>query len=344
MSNIEYFLNLYTLNMRNNKLYNNLINDIAKSVKHAINESVNFINDNGNNIKKVYLYPKESVDDLEYLNTIKKDLWTFMDDGYRYVGLDGFSRSCLNYKSLKKNSNMIKLIYCDDILISASIYSGRDKGYKCVGITATTNKEFRKLGVKYVHHIIEEDIMNYEKYFWTVCSGSLEKIYEEHGGIKIPNEYIPAFKLLIDYDVVTDDEYAIAVKLNDGELYKKVIYGFNSKESLEAAISERDARVLERINRIKKRNTLHETIKYNTQLTDIEQSIAIINVFYEERCNGLDDLSPELYDILKQNIDIVDVYIKNNTLAMDEYDMCITAVENGNDILDSSTLIKIYKG
>ena len=52
---------------------------------------------------------------------------------------------------------------------------GRDNGYKCVDITATTNKEFRKLGVKYVHHIIEEDIMNYEKYFWTVCSGSLEK-------------------------------------------------------------------------------------------------------------------------------------------------------------------------
>lgn len=31
-------------------------------------------------------------------------------------------------------------------------------------------------------------------------------------------------------------------------------------------------------------------------------------------------------------------------LATDEYDICITAVENGNDILDSSTLIKIHKG
>lgn len=84
--------------------------------------------------------------------------------------------------------------------------------------------------------------MNYEKFFWTICSRSLEKIYEEHGGIKVPSEYLLVFKMLVDYEIVPNDEYHIMVKLNDGEIYKKSVYGFNTKAALDAAIAERDGK------------------------------------------------------------------------------------------------------
>lgn len=237
---------------------------------------------------------------------------------------------------------MLKLIYYDDVLIAASVYSGKNNGYKCVGITATANPQYRELGIKYVHNIVEEDIMNYQKFYWTICSGPLEKIYEEHGGIKIPSEYLPVFKLFIEYNIVPSDEYHISVKLNDGNYYEKVVYGFNSKEALDIAISTRDERVLERIRHIQQMNESEAYKTYNIKMTDAEKAMSIINVFYEERCNGLDDLSKTLYDILIENQNIVKQYIETaNIPNKNEYKRYMLAIENAQDILDSSTLITI---
>lgn len=185
--------------------------------------------------------------------------------------------------------------------------------------------------------------MNYKNFFWTICSGSLEKIYEEHGGIKVPTEYLPAFKMFIDYEIIPNDEYHIMVKLNDGEIYQKTVYGFNSKDALDIAIAERDQRVLDRINRINRIN--ESSSKYHVDYSAAEKAMSIVNIFYEERCNGLEDLSQTLYDILIDNKNIIEQHLENYVFTdSNERDRYMVALENANDILDSSTLIKIHKG
>lgn len=326
--------------MNKKNLYNKIMESISKEVKKTLNETENI----DIHIKKIYLYPWDNIKDKEFLNINKNQIWEFFDNGYKAANLDSFNKSCLNPNSLKKNANMLKLVYYDDILIAGSVYSGKDKGYKCVGITATTVKKYRKLGVKYVHNIVEEDIMNYEKFYWTICSGPLEKIYEEHGGIKIPSEYLPAFKLFGEYNVVPNGDYKIFVRLNDGNYYEKVIYGFNSKEALNAATSIRDERVLKRIRRIQQMNDSVEYKKYYVNLSEAEKAMSIINVFYEERCNGLEDLSKTLYDILVDSKNTVEQYVASTKISdKDEYNRYVLAIENAQDILDSSTLIKIEK-
>ena len=44
------------------------------------------------------------------------------------------------------------------------------------------------------NEIIKRNITQDKEFYWTECSGSIERLYEKHNGIKIPNEY--AFDIL----------------------------------------------------------------------------------------------------------------------------------------------------
>ena len=45
---------------------------------------------------------------------------------------------------------------------------------------------------------------------------------------------------------------------------------------------------------------MNDSVEYkkHINLSEAEKAMSIINVFYEERCNGLESLSKTLYDIL----------------------------------------------
>ena len=67
----------------------------------------------------------------------------------------------------------------------------------------------------------------------------------------------------------------------------------------------------------------------------------VINVFYEERCNGLEELSKTLYDILIENKQIVEQHIATTDISdKNEYHRYTLAIENAQDILDFTPLTK----
>lgn len=62
--------------MKNNKLYNNLINNIAKLVKHAINES--YIMDTDTDYELKIYDPINNIEDRQFISDNKDMLWNFL--------------------------------------------------------------------------------------------------------------------------------------------------------------------------------------------------------------------------------------------------------------------------
>lgn len=316
---------------------NKILNIINEAIRTAIDDYT----------YKETLYPKQNADDKEKLKSVADYLWSFFDNGYKRAGLDGFSRSCLNIKSLLRNAACVKLIYnINDELLAASVYTSRYGGYKCVGITSTTDESLRREGVKQVSNIVKEDILKFDEYYWIICSGTIEKMYEAAGGIKIPVEYLPAYISMQKYDLIPGEEYSFNIFLNDGEAYRKSIFGFNSKETMEEIIKTRDKRVIDKINYIKHLNENIEINKFGRKhkYSEVEKAAGIIDIFYEERCNGLDDLSPELKMILDENIKIVQQYVDSDQCSMKDREKYLDVLGDAKDIIDSSTVLIIHKG
>jgi len=84
--------------------------------------------------------------------------------------------------------------------------------------------------------------------------------------------------------------------------------------------------------------------EYHVNYTDAEIAMSIINIFEEERCYGLEDLSETLYDVLLENIEYIENYIDSGECTdLKKLEIYKEAIEVGRDIIDSSTLIKINK-
>jgi hypothetical protein len=82
-------------------------------------------------------------------------------------------------------------------------------------ITATTDEKYREIGKYAVIQIIKEDINLVGEFYWTVCSDTIEHLYEKHGGIKIPNDYIELF--ISKYKSLSDDCYHFYIEVPDGD-------------------------------------------------------------------------------------------------------------------------------
>lgn len=326
---------------RYNEIYEVLMKSISQQIKKTLFEYEEFINSEDDFILKVY--DKKNVSDNDYITKNRKEIWDFFDTGYKFAKLGGFKNSCSDYRSLNKNYSKIKLVYKDDVLIAASIYSGHQQGNKCVEITATTNIEYRELSKEAIKYIIKQDIGLYKDFYWGTFDGAIEHYYEKFGGILIPNDYAHLFLrngIIID----PDSEYKINLNLRDGTEVSKVIYGFNSKETYDKIIAEDDIRIKKQIEHMQtflnKNNTLHE--KVDTIITLQQYHVDVINLFYEERLDGRSTLTPYMVSLINNSKKFLENFIIKNP-NIENKDYYELAIWNAQDILDTSTVTKLHK-
>lgn len=330
----------------NETLYNNLLKSINRTIKNVLFEYEEYSN-------KDYVikeYNKSNQEDFNYVSINRKQIWEFFDNGYKAAGLNGFCNSCFNPDSLRKNFNKIKLVYYnDDIIIAGAIYTGRHNGYKCVGITATTNETYRALGKDAVKYIIKQDIGSYKDFYWGVFDGAVSHYYEKFGGILIPNDYCHLFIDNAKPDI--NDEYNIIIKLSDGTDVVKLIYGFNSKETFDEIMKMADMRVDKQVNRLnqmlkdsqKEKSELKESIKkLNYNISIEEYHVRIINMFYDDFLNGHRTLTPHMTSLINKSKEFLIKYLKSNKNIQNK-DYYELAIENAKDILKYSTKMKLYK-
>lgn len=289
-------------------------------------------------VYKTY-FPKENRDDYIYIRDNRKMLWDFFNDGYRYANLKGFY-SCVTPKLLWKNASCLKIALFNDIIVAASIYTSFQKGMKCVGITATTDNEYRDIGKNAVVHIIKEDISLVGKFYWTVCSNALKHFYEKQGGIKIPNDYLHLF--INNYKSKSEDGYHFNVEVidSDGDVenVNKIIYGFNSQETFDAIKKKNDKRIMTYINRIT--DSIKESI-YVNDMSKEDYYTEVIFVFYSDRVDGNKDYSAETMDILKDAVEYLKQFVNShrNNQNVDKY---INAIENGEYLILTSIVMDIH--
>lgn len=322
----------------NNILYQNILKTIDRTIQKTLFEYEQFHLNDELTLKE---YDKVNSEDFDYISINRKMIWEFFENGYKAAGLTGFCNSCVNPNALRKNFTKIKLVYYKDILVAGSIYTGYKKGYKCVGITATTDEAYREIGKEGIKYIIKQDIGLYKDFYWGVFDGAVSHYYEKFGGILIPNDYC---QLFINAEKDPDDEYKIIVKLTDGTKLPKLIYGFNSKETFDDIVQHNDERVKEQLDRLEM--LLHPDTSLNESLyrpiTEEDYHVRVINTFFDNFLYGQKTLTPYMVKMINRSKNFLINYLKNNNNPKDR-DYYYLAVENAKDILKYSMRMKLHK-
>lgn len=229
-------------------------------------------------------------------------------------------------------------------LISEFVCTDYQDGKKCVGITATTDEKFRSLGKDAVIDIVKDDVNLYSNFYWSECSGALEHLYKKYGGIMIPNDYIELF-IGNKFETKLKDGYHFSVRFKSSEpdeddtVINKCIFGFNNRRTYELVKERLDADIRKRVdfimNSVEESNNMYKRDKY-------QAAHDVIYVFYDERCDGVNEFSNEMLTILKDSLKTLEDYVIKNSsdTRIDKFE---TAIWNAHDILDSSTVIDIHK-
>lgn len=289
----------------------------------------------------LYIYNPINEDDKLYIKNNKDLIYNFLQEGYKYVGLNSF-KSCINAKSLAKNCVLLKVAYTNNELVAVAIYSSRNCGYKRVGVAATTNNIYRKIGVQAVKDIIKYDAKSYDKFYWTVCSDSIYHLCKKYNAIPIPNEYA----IYIDNRLIPDehDEYKVYIDLHDDNPpHEKWIFGFNSPELYNRIIEKNDQRVLSYIDKINQGMNPSKLNENNGLLYDkYEASHRIINVIYDERCEVTTDMSTKIKSILIQNMHILLNFCKKYPADINVHKFKVD-ISNALDLIKWSNIVKLYE-
>lgn len=183
---------------------------------------------------------------------------------------------------------------------------------------------------------VKYDMEHYEEFYWIMCDKHIKHICEHSNGIPIPNEYAH----IVDERLIPDknDEYRMFIQLSDNEKYEKFVFGFNSKELIQEIINKEDNRLLSYIDKI---NNLNEAVE-TYQIDIYDKASKIINMLYDERCEVSGSFSYRILSILKDNVNMLERYVVENP-EDSRYEQFLLDIENGKDVLDSSTVLKINK-
>ena len=307
-------------------------------LRSIINETIHklFENDVESNSYIVKDYTKNSPEWETYIKPNRRKIWDFINNGYVASGSGEFI-GCYDERSLYKNANLIKIAFCGDTWIAVSVYTGYQGGKKCVGITATTDNEYRKIGIEAVRDIIKNDISMYEQFYWTECSGAIEHLYEKYNGIKIPSVFA---KEIIGRDIILieGDEWHYMRQIKD-ENFVKIIYGFNTQETFDKVKEEYSNYIHSCIQNIndKRINEETETPSFG-RYSETDALIRIINIFVNLRIeDGIYELPDDCIAVLKS------IVRKLDKIGDKTNEMVLTAIENGQDILETSQPMLLHK-
>lgn len=270
-----------------------------------------------------------------YIKPNKKELFKFLDNGYKYSGLENGFLGCLDEKSLVRNANLIRIAFYNDIWVAMSVYTGYLGGYKCVGITATCDKELRKIGVNAVHEIVKTDVGLYDEFYWTECSGALEYLYDKYGGIKIPVEFVGEF-IKAKGEIKPIDDYHYERFIYD-DMYQKIIFGFNNQNTFNAVYKKYKDYIDKSIKDIENKSVNEENNKYDAyKYVDVPERI--ITVFIDLSVeDGLYEFPEDSLNKLEENIAKLEWQINKNLFSDEELKRKEWVLEQGKYILVTSS-------
>lgn len=316
---------------------------LLQQVRQLVEEELDKLTKNARQKEKQYEIKVYHPDDEEwekYIRPNRNNIFKFLDDGYKYAKLGDFA-GCTDGKGLFKNANEIRIAFCDGYWVAISVYSGYRMGYKCVGITATTAKNYRNVGKRAVKDMILQDIRLYRRHYWTECSGVIENYYEQAHGIKLPSEFASEI-LGKPVDIVDNYHYQRAIG-NEGKI-TKVIYGFNSKSTFDKVYSSYKDYIDKRRQRIEM-DMLKESEGEDDILQQAKIAYDTIGIFDELYYDGnAHELPKESISMLKENIEKLRKLTQGNRECFNEewLKTCNSMITWGETILENIEPMTIF--
>ena len=282
-----------------------------------------------------------------FIKPNREFLWKFLNDGYKMAGYESF-KGCDDSKHLIKNPNQIKIAFADNVIIAVSVYTGYAGGYKCVGITATTDPEYRDVGKRAVEKIIQMDVCDFDRFYWCEASGSVEKMFKKNGGIAIPNTYA---EMMIGGVRVLDEDGFHYERMIGNDMENKMIFGFNDIETFELIKKEHEGyilRCIEKIHQLYPNGRVDLISESDGDEPGVKNYLVCaketVNVFvrmwYEW---GTHEFSEKSLKILKKNLNIIQTAIEKNIIPNGFSHSFERAFAYGNEVASSSTILQFHK-
>ena len=285
--------------------------------------------------------------DKKIISKYSENIFTLLKGAYEHIdGCDIYD----SVEDMKSKATIYKIVINENEEIYGAAtyrYLKPDNSYKCVLIGRNYELD-KKDGKIVVQWIIKSDIINWEKLYWIEAYNKIAEWEEEYGAFKIPANYVPY--ILNSIDNITfdkDDDYIYYRKIKGHKEPKpKIMFGFNSKETLEKFLkgeqSDKYAKHIKDLLDGKIRNSLYEkrVSKFNEfRIESILRTIDYIEDLYDEQ-NEFRNITPQLLEILqlicketKNLINSSNVSKSDKDELKFKYKICKKITQNANVII-----------
>ena len=168
------------------------------------------------------------IDDMAILKSQRTELWNILQKAYEKVG--GY-KGHDNPRTWFKDIDCIKLVLASNGSIAAfAAYTTHLDGRK--RFCSAKNSDVVK-NSDAVRSIIDDDIIDYDGFYWVEASGGIEQIFKEMNGNPIPNIYAREFLELGKESKIELMPDGVHYKRQVGkshDVLEKMIFGFKTKE------------------------------------------------------------------------------------------------------------------
>ena len=167
------------------------------------------------------------ITDVKILKPIQDELWEIVQEAYKKIG--GYKGHATKLNWLDKTDAAKIVLDIDGQVAAVSMYTTKLGGNKCF-CAARSYKTHT--GGTAIRQIVEDDVIDYDGYYWAEVSHGFEKLFKEKGGNPIPNIYAAEFlrqkpsSLTLSND---DVHYSRIIGDNECPL-TKMIFGFKTRE------------------------------------------------------------------------------------------------------------------
>lgn len=258
-------------------------------------------------------------DNKEDIKTNAKIAWEIFRKSYgdRPIGAESAKR-------LGKTASSLTLFYISGIPIAAAAYRGDLGGKKLYLIGCDQTPE----GKSAVQAIIKRDIENFQDNYWVEASGVIEHWFKKNEGYPIPNQY--AEYLLNKYNGIDLDKDGFHYTRhigNESLVFRKMIFGFKSKEFYDKVMAEVDNYIGIRKAALKESNQSMNDL--------VERARFIIGRIEEGYSFGLYELTPFMYKQVLAAIRVLKSQPRNTTID------CV--LDHAEGILEDMPVIQLHK-
>lgn len=315
-----------------------LINLVKECVLTVLNESTKISEyEYDGHIISVINYSRDNDEDMEYIRSKKEEIWKILDSGYQKLG--GF-KGFQTIKDMLKKSPFYRIGYCDGELVTVTVYNGYLGGAKCVGATCVKSDK-HDIGVKLLEYIIEYNITDWDNWIWVEASGKIEEMCKNADGFNVPTKFAELYLNHIPFSPVDEYHYT---RMISGKKEIKTIFGFKDEESFQIIKNDLNDKVSAFLKKFNLNEEQSVYSRYISKKHPVYKYKSIIDYFvYLKDDEQYNEFTEESIEILKNAIQIVKKFLQDTTIDEKEKYYLRIAIEEGQRVIDSSSIIKPIK-